>query len=115
MVAIADQRNQNSASGAMYFETAGFRGIVADGWKAVAEHRPGDDFDDDHWALYRLADDADPKIVESLFEFYDRLAAELGSPGPGPRPAGPGSGSHAPVPAAVAGHPTAARGPAPAG
>jgi len=40
-----------------YFETAGHRGIVANGWKAVASHQPGDSFDDDHWELYRLFED----------------------------------------------------------
>ncbi len=42
-----------SARTRQYFETAGNRAIVDGGWKAVAAHRPGTDFDDDHWELYR--------------------------------------------------------------
>lgn len=40
-----------------YFETAGFRGIYADGHKAIAAHTPGQDFDADRWELYRMTDD----------------------------------------------------------
>ncbi len=40
-----------------YFETLGDRAIWADGWKAVARHQPGSDFDDDRWELYHAAED----------------------------------------------------------
>ncbi|TDE14913.1 arylsulfatase [Jiangella asiatica] len=40
-----------------YFETAGHRGIYADGWKAVTAHRPGTPFDEDRWELYHLEED----------------------------------------------------------
>jgi arylsulfatase len=40
-----------------YFETAGNRAIVEDGWKAVAAHRSGSDFDADRWELYDLTSD----------------------------------------------------------
>lgn len=40
-----------------YFETAGYRAMYADGWKAVARHQPGTDFADDHWELYHLPTD----------------------------------------------------------
>jgi arylsulfatase len=51
-----------------YFETAGNRAIVDDGWKAVAAHRPGSDFADDRWELYDLARD--------MAESDDRAADE---------------------------------------
>ena len=37
-----------------YFEMFGHRGLVHDGWKAVAYHQPGTPFDDDEWELYHL-------------------------------------------------------------
>ena len=40
-----------------YFELMGNRGIWADGWKAVARHVTGTDYDDDRWELYDLAND----------------------------------------------------------
>jgi arylsulfatase len=40
-----------------YFEMFGHRGIVHDGWKAVAFHPPGKPYDDDRWELYHLARD----------------------------------------------------------
>src|SRR5699024_7196592 len=38
--------------GPQYFETAGYRGIVKDGYKAVADHEPGTDYDLDHWSVF---------------------------------------------------------------
>ena len=43
--------------GAQYFEMIGHRGIWQDGWKAVARHRAGADFEDDEWELYHLDQD----------------------------------------------------------
>jgi arylsulfatase len=40
-----------------YFEMFGHRGIVHQGWKAVAFHPPGKDFADDKWELYDLTQD----------------------------------------------------------
>lgn len=40
-----------------YFELMGNRGIWADGWKAVARHLEGADFDSDEWELYHLPSD----------------------------------------------------------
>lgn len=40
-----------------YFEMLGHRAIWSDGWKAVARHVQGDDFDRDHWELYDLEHD----------------------------------------------------------
>ena len=49
-----------------YFEMFGHRGLVQDGWKAVAFHPPGAAFDDDRWELYHL--DADFSEIEDLAE-----------------------------------------------
>ena len=46
-----------SKAKAQYFEMFGHRGLVHDGWKAVAYHPPGRPFDDDVWELYHLAED----------------------------------------------------------
>ncbi len=63
-----------SKSQAQYFEMFGHRGLVQDGWKAVAFHPPGAAFDDDRWELYHLA--ADFSETEDLAEREPaRLAA----------------------------------------
>ncbi len=56
------------ARGPQYFEMLGHRGIVADGWKAVTHHKPGEAFDADRWELYRLSED--------FSEYEDRAAQE---------------------------------------
>ena len=40
-----------------FFELWGSRSIYHNGWKAVAFHTPGTDFDDDRWELYDLTTD----------------------------------------------------------
>jgi arylsulfatase A-like enzyme len=40
-----------------FFELWGSRSIYHQGWKAVAFHQDGTDFDDDHWELYYQPDD----------------------------------------------------------
>jgi arylsulfatase A-like enzyme len=40
-----------------YFEQLGHRAIWRDGWKLVAEHKPGTDFDADTWELYNINED----------------------------------------------------------
>lgn len=40
-----------------YFEMVGDRALYQDGWKIVARHRKGDDFEADNWELFRMADD----------------------------------------------------------
>jgi arylsulfatase len=47
-----------------YFENAGSRALVADGWKAVCRHLRGADFDTEPWELYHL--DADPSECHDL-------------------------------------------------
>ena len=46
-----------TAKDVQYFEMFGHRGLVHDGWKAVAYHEPGTAFEDDEWELYHLAED----------------------------------------------------------
>ncbi|MBJ81510.1 MAG: arylsulfatase [Acidimicrobiaceae bacterium] len=40
-----------------YFEMFGHRGLVHDGWKAVAFHPPGTPYEHDQWELFNLVDD----------------------------------------------------------
>ena len=40
-----------------FFELWGSRGIYHQGWKAVAFHTPGTDFESDHWELYNVKAD----------------------------------------------------------
>ncbi|MHB1138336.1 MAG: arylsulfatase, partial [Microthrixaceae bacterium] len=40
-----------------YFEMAGSRALVRDGWKAVCKHTKGADYDTEPWELYHLAED----------------------------------------------------------
>lgn len=40
-----------------YFEMVGDRALYQDGWKIVARHRKGEDFDADTWELFRMGDD----------------------------------------------------------
>ena len=40
-----------------YFEMFGHRGLVHEGWKAVAYHPPGTPYEDDRWELFDLAND----------------------------------------------------------
>lgn len=57
-----------------YFEMFGHRGLWHDGWKAVAFHQPGTDWEDDQWELYHL--DADfSEVADLAAEEPDRLAA----------------------------------------
>ena len=46
--------NAKTSKTAQYFEMFGHRGLVHDGWKAVAYHKPGTPFDEDEWELYHL-------------------------------------------------------------
>ncbi|MFQ3347140.1 MAG: arylsulfatase A-like enzyme [Candidatus Azotimanducaceae bacterium] len=49
--------NANTGKTTQYFEMFGHRGIVHNGWKAVAYHPPGSAFEDDVWELYNLDED----------------------------------------------------------
>jgi arylsulfatase len=56
-----------------YFETDGHRAVYSDGWKAVAYHRRGEDFDTDEWELYHLAEDFS-EARDLAAELPDKLA-----------------------------------------
>ena len=72
---IADPATTHTR-GPQYFEMFGHRGIVADGWKAVAYHQVGTAFEDDKWELYHLAEDFSE--CNDLAEAHpDRLAAMI--------------------------------------
>ncbi len=58
-----------------YFEMAGSRALVADGWKAVCRHRRGDDFDTETWELYHL--EADPSECNDLAAEHPQKLEEL--------------------------------------
>ncbi len=47
----------DSGKTTQYFEMFGHRGIVHEGWKAVAYHPPGTPYEDDNWELFKLVDD----------------------------------------------------------
>ncbi len=46
-----------SARDLQYYEIVGDRALYADGWKIVARHKKGDDFDADRWELYDTRSD----------------------------------------------------------
>jgi arylsulfatase A-like enzyme len=81
-VSMAASIGSASAPGAkavQYFEMLGNRGIWSGGWKAVAYHRPGTDFDDDRWELYHLDRDfsechdlagAEPARLRQMVELW---------------------------------------------
>jgi arylsulfatase len=58
-----------------HFEMVGDRAIWHRGWKAVARHRKGDDFDADRWELYHL--DKDFAEIHDLAESQPGKVAEL--------------------------------------
>lgn len=58
-----------------YFEMFGHRGIVHNGWKAVAYHPPGSAFEDDEWELYNL--DADFNENQDLADAHPQRLAEM--------------------------------------
>ena len=55
-----------------YFEMFGHRGIIQQGWKAVAFHPPGSDFAEDKWELYHLDEDFS-ETVDLAAERPDKL------------------------------------------
>ncbi|TDE14912.1 arylsulfatase [Jiangella asiatica] len=57
MRAVLDDASAATSERTQYFETDGHRAIWRDGWKAVAWHRRGADFDTDRWELYHAAED----------------------------------------------------------
>ena len=63
-----------AANTVQYFENAGSRAIVADGWKAVARHVQGADYDTEPWELYHLPTDFS-ECRDLAADEPDRLAA----------------------------------------
>ena len=70
-----DDPESVTAKVAQYFEMFGHRGLWKDGWKAVAFHPVGSDFELDAWELYDLANDfaenedlaeSDPERLEAM-------------------------------------------------
>ena len=67
-----------------YFELLGDRGIWHRGWKAVARHDKGADFEADRWELYHLAEDVSecrdlaPERPDKLREMVQRWWTEAG-------------------------------------
>lgn len=57
------------------FEMLGHRGIWYRGWKAVAYHEHGSDFDQDHWELYHL--DSDFSECQDLSEEQPELMRQM--------------------------------------
>ena len=66
-----------------YFEMFGHRGLVHEGWKAVAFHPTGQPYENDKWELYHLTEDfaetrdlaaAEPARLEALIETWWREA-----------------------------------------
>jgi arylsulfatase len=58
-----------------HFEMAGDRAIWHHGWKAVARHSKGEDFDTDRWELYHL--DQDFAEIEDLASQHPEKVREL--------------------------------------
>lgn len=61
--------------GPQIFELFGHRAVVHEGWKGVAWHRLGADFDDDEWELYKL--DEDFSEFEDLAQQESERMAEI--------------------------------------
>lgn len=67
-----------------YFEMFGHRAIWHDGWKAVAYHQRGTDYDDDRWELFDTtadwseSDDVAARYRDTLTELQQRFWAEAG-------------------------------------
>ena len=58
-----------------YSEHGGNRGFYRDGWKIVANHRPGTPFDDGEWELYRVSED--PNEIHDVKDLYPEKLREL--------------------------------------
>lgn len=67
--------NADTGKTTQYFEMFGHRGIVHNGWKAVAYHPPGSAFIDDVWELYNL--DEDFNETKDLADAQPQRLAEM--------------------------------------
>ena len=86
--ATFDDPNSPNPRDTQYFELWGSRSIFHDGWKAIAIHTPGTDFDNDRWELYHVAMDFSesvnlasryPERVEAMKELWWSEAAKHGA------------------------------------
>lgn len=70
-----------------YYEMLGNRGIYKDGWKAVTNHTFNDNFEEDVWELYHVADDYSERrnvadqYPEKLKELQEEFLIEAGKYG----------------------------------
>ena len=80
--------NSPNPRNTQYFELWGSRSIFHDGWKAIAIHVPGTDFNDDRWELYHVAEDFTesvdlaaqyPERVEEMKALWWSEAAKYGA------------------------------------
>jgi arylsulfatase len=71
--AVFDDPEAPAPRDTQYFELWGSRGIYHKGWKAVAFHTPGTDFDTDRWELYNVAADF-TESVNLAGQHPDKLA-----------------------------------------
>jgi arylsulfatase len=84
MVYTFDAPDAPTRKQTQYFELLGDRGIWHGGWKAVAKHDKGADFDADRWELYHLdrdfseCHDLAEQRPEKLREMIERWWAEAG-------------------------------------
>ncbi|MFN3215773.1 MAG: arylsulfatase [Acidimicrobiales bacterium] len=76
---VLDDADAPASNRLQYFEMAGSRALIADGWKAVCRHQPGADYATEQWELYHLAEDrsecrdlavAEPDRLESLVALW---------------------------------------------
>jgi arylsulfatase len=75
MVEVLRDPSAGSSQRTQYFETLGHRAIWKDGWKAVAFHQRGADFDTDRWELYHV--DQDFSEAHDLAATHPDKLAEL--------------------------------------
>ncbi len=70
-----------------HFENAGSLAVVANGWKAVLKHTPGQSYDDEKWELYDLNTDrsecndlaaAQPAKLDAMIELWWQEAEKHG-------------------------------------
>src|SRR5690606_6356796 len=70
-----DNASSPSTRQEQYFELIGNRAMYREGWKVVAAHEKGEDFDKDDWELYCL--DEDFSEVNELSATYPEKVREL--------------------------------------
>jgi arylsulfatase A-like enzyme len=85
MVYTLDAPDAPTTRRVQHYELLGDRALYCDGWKAVARHAKGEDFDADRWELYHVDEDfsecRDLAAAEphKLRELVDRWWAEAGA------------------------------------